>query len=106
MVRSSAGRDSLQEFNVSLSDQVTHASTRPSLPPDTDPEDGPLGGDVDMAEVDEDDALEDDVPKPIKTKKKREKKTVPVGRNGLPKRRIEKTRTLTDDKGFMGMFIS
>lgn len=84
-------------------DQVTRASIRPSLPPDTDPEDSATGpDDVDMADADDvDDALEDDVPKPIKTRKKREKKVVPVGQNGLPKRRVEKTRTAVDAKGFM-----
>jgi DNA polymerase delta subunit 3 len=51
------------------------------------------------AEVDENIA-----PKP-KPKKRREKKVVPVGRNGLKKKRVVKSRTTTDAKGYMGMVI-
>ena len=43
----------------------------------------------------------DDIPKP--RRKKKEKKVIPVGKNGLKKRRVVKTRTAMDDKGFMGM---
>jgi DNA polymerase delta subunit 3 len=69
------------------------ATRRASTPPET--EDGRSQIDDDM-DVDED---VDPAPKPIR--KKREKKVVPVGRNGTPKRRVMKTRTATDAKGFM-----
>jgi len=39
-------------------------------------------------------------PKP-KPKKRREKKVVPVGRNGLKKKRVVKSRMTTDAKGYM-----
>ena len=44
------------------------------------------------------------VPKP-KPKKRREKKVVPVGRNGLKKKRVVKSRMTNDAKGYMGMVI-
>jgi hypothetical protein len=73
------------------------ASRQATTPPDTD--DG-------MSTIDHLDAMDmdddmDDIPKP--KRKKKEKKVVPVGENGLPKRRIVKTRTTMDAKGFMGM---
>lgn len=37
-------------------------------------------------------------------RKRKAKKIIPVGRNGLKKRRVEKTRTEFDEKGYMGMF--
>jgi DNA polymerase delta subunit 3 len=43
-------------------------------------------------------------PKP-KPKKRREKKVIPVGRNGLKKKRVVKSRMTTDAKGYMGMVI-
>jgi DNA polymerase delta subunit 3 len=51
--------------------------------------------------------MDDDIaPKP-KPKKRREKKVVPVGRNGLKKKRVVKSRMTTDAKGYMGMaFLS
>lgn len=54
--------------------------------------------------ADEDTEMVDDIdPVPIKTKprKKKEKKIIPVGHNGLKKRRLVKSRTTTDDKGYM-----
>lgn len=36
-------------------------------------------------------------------KKRKSKKVIPVGRNGLKKRRILKSRTTTDAKGYMRM---
>ena len=45
---------------------------------------------------------EDIAPKP-KPKKRREKKVIPVGRNGLKKKRVVKSRMTTDAKGYMGM---
>ena len=47
---------------------------------------------------------EDIAPKP-KPKKRREKKVVPVGRNGLKKKRVVKSRMTTDAKGYMGMVV-
>jgi DNA polymerase delta subunit 3 len=43
----------------------------------------------------------DDAPKP--KRKRKEKKVIPVGKNGLPKRRIVKTRKTKDAKGFTGV---
>ncbi|EGO24208.1 hypothetical protein SERLADRAFT_369441 [Serpula lacrymans var. lacrymans S7.9] len=43
---------------------------------------------------------EEEVPKP-KPRKKSEKKVVPIGRNGLRKKRVTKSRTTTDAKGYM-----
>jgi len=40
---------------------------------------------------------------PIVPKKRKPRKVVPVGRNGLKKRRVIKSRTTTDAKGYMRM---
>lgn len=39
---------------------------------------------------------------PVHKRPRKFKKEWPVGRNGLRKRRIEKERMSTDDKGYMG----
>lgn len=39
---------------------------------------------------------------PVQRRQKKTKEEWPVGRNGLRKRRIEKERMSTDDKGYMG----
>lgn len=49
----------------------------------------------------------DDEPAEVKRRKPRkktEKKAVPVGRNGLKKKRVVKSRMSTDAKGYMGGF--
>jgi DNA polymerase delta subunit 3 len=78
--------------------EVVHASKvrEATTPPDTD--DG-------MSNIDHHEEMYmdediDDVPKP--KRKKKEKKVVPVGKNGIPKRRLVNTRTTLDAKGFMG----
>jgi len=44
-------------------------------------------------------------PKPTrKTQQRKPKKVVPVGRNGLKKRRVVKSRMTTDAKGYIGAF--
>ena len=49
--------------------------------------------------------LDDDVaPLPKKTRKP--KKVIPVGSNGLKKKRVVKSRMTTDAKGYMGEFGS
>ena len=46
---------------------------------------------------------EEEEPKPKPQRRKKVvKKVWPVGRNGLKKRRVEKTRVTTDAKGYMG----
>lgn len=39
---------------------------------------------------------------PVQKRPKKIREEWPVGRNGLRKRRIEKERMSTDDKGYMG----
>jgi hypothetical protein len=39
------------------------------------------------------------------TRKRKTKKVIPVGRNGLKKRRVEKSRTSFDEKGYMGFLF-
>jgi DNA polymerase delta subunit 3 len=41
-------------------------------------------------------------PAPARKRQRKPKKEVPVGRNGLKKRRVVKSRTATDDKGYFG----
>jgi len=55
--------------------------------------------------VEEDSMYVDDEPaevKPKKTKKKAEKKVVHVGKNGLKKKRVVKSKMSLDAKGYMG----
>ncbi|KAG1905137.1 DNA polymerase subunit Cdc27-domain-containing protein [Suillus fuscotomentosus] len=83
-------------------DQVVRASRLSSHRPDVEVDD--TGDEVDQTDVD---ALisslgeeeEEDV-KP-QAKKRKSKKVIPVGGNGLKKRRILKSRTTTDAKGYM-----
>ena len=49
----------------------------------------------------EEDEDEDPAPK-AKARKRKPKKVVPVGRNGLKKKRVVKSRMTTDEKGYMG----
>lgn len=58
-----------------------------------------VGDDEDVVMADDSDV---DVP-PVKPKRQRKpKKVVPVGKNGLKKRRVVKSRMTTDAKGYMG----
>ena len=58
----------------------------------------------DVVNEDEDVGMSDstDIALPAKPRQKRTKKVVPVGRNGLKKLRVIKSRTKLDDKGYMG----
>lgn len=98
---SSLGPTSDQVIRVSR----TPAPSAPSLPPsDSDAEDE----DVQMASHENTTEQEADPGEDLDLKPKRKrkaKKIVPVGRNGLKKRRVEKTRTGFDEKGYMGMFF-
>ncbi|GLB41826.1 putative DNA polymerase subunit Cdc27 [Lyophyllum shimeji] len=59
------------------------------------------GGEDNANVVDEDvDMLDDSAPRP-KPKKRKEKKVVPRGRNGLKKKRVVKSRSKIDEKGYM-----
>ncbi|KAG6328052.1 hypothetical protein ID866_11037 [Astraeus odoratus] len=87
-------------------DQVVRASCLSKVSPksDTEPEvepeleedkEGtvpPLSSDADEMDVDDE---------PIVKPKRKPKKVIPVGRNGLKKKRVVKTRTTTDAKGYM-----
>lgn len=48
---------------------------------------------------------ESDVPAEKPKRKKQVKKVIPVGRNGLKKKRVVKSRMTTDEKGYMGEYI-
>lgn len=49
--------------------------------------------------------VEDEEVKPV-PKKRKPKKVIPVGSNGLKKRRVVKSRMTTDAKGYMGKHMS
>ena len=57
---------------------------------------------ADTQDEDVDMAVEDDIPK-VAPKKRKAKKVIPVGRNGLKKKRIVKEKTFMDKDGYMGM---
>jgi DNA polymerase delta subunit 3 len=61
--------------------------------------------DTQNEDVDGDVEMEDEeVPKP-KPRQRKPKKTVPVGRNGLKKKRVIRSRTAADEKGYMGIVV-
>ena len=56
-------------------------------------------------DVDGDVEMEDDEVPKAKPRQRKPRKTVPVGRNGLKKKRIIRSRTTADDKGYMGIVV-
>jgi DNA polymerase delta subunit 3 len=78
--------------NPTPKDQVIRVSRAPVNEPKEEPV------------TDQEDAAASDHKEIIykKTKKKKEKKIIPTGRNGLPKRRVVKSRAIQDEKGYMG----
>ncbi|KAG6821205.1 hypothetical protein H0H93_004026 [Arthromyces matolae] len=90
-------------------DQVTHVTRNNKLKGKVDKDDDNRpegeeegeGKNTFAADVDADvDMADDTIPK-IKTKKRAPKKAIPVGRNGLKKRRVVKSKSLVDEKGYM-----
>jgi hypothetical protein len=75
------------------------STANPSTASGSPPEDVEEDVDVEMAAADEDLKIK---PPP---RKRKPKKVIPVGRNGLKKRRVEKSRTSFDEKGYMGRFF-
>ncbi|OBZ76082.1 Peroxisomal biogenesis factor 2 [Grifola frondosa] len=60
--------------------------------------------DIANLKVEDEDAEMADEQQPVlkaKSRKKKEKKVIPVGRNGLKKKRVQKTRMTMDAKGYM-----
>ena len=63
----------------------------------------------DLEEIVEADVImddESDVPPEKPKRKRREKKVIPIGKNGLKKKRIVKSRMTMDEKGYMGQLNS
>lgn len=98
-------KERLTSFRFPLStplDQVTRVSRNASLsesatsPPDTD---------VEMEDR-EPEPEPEPKPKPTrKTQQRKPKREVPVGRNGLKKKRVVKSRMTTDAKGYFGAYL-
>lgn len=59
------------------------------------------GNDDEKEQVDDVDMADGTTAEPKKARKKREKKTIPVGRNGLKKKKVMKTKKTMDDNGYM-----
>jgi DNA polymerase delta subunit 3 len=80
-------------------DQVTRISHTPvSI---SEPATTPPATDVEMEDREPEPEPEPARPRARKTQRK-PKKEVPVGRNGLKKRRVVKSRLTTDEKGYFG----
>lgn len=78
-------------------DQVTRVSrTAPIVARQEEEEEG-TDEDVDMTD--------DPIPLTKPQRKKKVKKVVPIGRNGLKKKRIVKSRMTNDDKGYTSTSI-
>lgn len=82
-------------------DQVTRVSRIFSL---SDAATSPPATDVEMGEDREPEPVPEPEPvqAPIRKQKRKPKKEVPVGRNGLKKKRVVKSRMTTDEKGYFG----
>ena len=57
--------------------------------------------DDEKEQMDDVDMADGTTAEPKKARKGREKKTIPVGRNGLKKKKVMKTRRTMDDNGYM-----
>ena len=83
-------------------DHVTKVSRTVSL---SDAATSPPATDVEMGEDREPEPEPETEPEPVRAptrKQRKPKKEVPVGRNGLKKRRVVKSRMTTDEKGYFG----
>ncbi|KAF5383558.1 hypothetical protein D9615_003538 [Tricholomella constricta] len=90
----------LMDIDDDQVDRVTRGASARIEDNDNDEEEE---GEEKSSAVDEDvDMLDDPAPKP-KPKKRREKKVIPVGRNGLKKKRVIKSRSAVDEKGYMAL---
>ena len=82
-------------FSADQVEKVIHeTSTNASTPDDDEKE---QMDDVDMADG--------TTAEPKKARKKREKKTITVGRNGLKKKKVMKTKKTMDDNGYMRKYL-
>ena len=82
------------------SDQVTRVSRTAAA---SEPATTPPISDVDMDDHESGPAPESEpVPAPTRKPQRKPKKQVPVGSNGLKKKRVVKSRMKTDDKGYFG----
>ena len=83
-------------------DQVTRVS-RTATAAASEPATTPPVSDVDMEDRESVAAPESEpAPAPTRKPQRKPKKQVPVGSNGLKKRRVVKSRMKTDDKGYFG----
>lgn len=56
-------------------------------------------------DVDGDIEMEDEEVPKAKPRQRKPRKAVPVGRNGLKKKRVIRSRTTADEKGYMGIVV-
>ena len=91
--------DEVEKINVPApAKPLPKSKSRSKVVESSDEEEKPEPGDADSMYVDDEPAEV----KPKKPRKKVEKKIVPVGRNGLKKKQVMKSRMSLDAKGYMG----
>lgn len=91
-------------YNSPLSpDQVEKVSRVPSTNASSNEFDDDDGGDASPGIQDEDVSMDEDAPK-AKAKRgpRKPKAVIPVGRNGLKKKKVTKTRRMKDANGYTG----
>lgn len=90
-----------------FSDQVERVSRAPSTQISSNELDGndDDGEDASSGIQDEDVSMEEEVPAKPKPKPRKPKNVIPVGRNGLKKRKVTKTRRTMDASGYMRAFL-
>ena len=61
--------------------------------------------DDEMEQMDDVEMADGTTSEPKKARKKREKKIIPIGRNGLRKKKVMKTKKTMDDHGYMRKYL-
>jgi DNA polymerase delta subunit 3 len=64
-----------------------------------------VSNDDEKEQMDDVDMADGTTSEPKKARKKREKKTIPVGRNGLKKKKVMKTKKTMGDNGYMRKYL-
>jgi len=91
-------------LNDILTDEVEKVSRVPSTSVSSANEPDDDEGDQDSEALEGGDVNMEDIPKKPATKKRKSKASIPVGRNGLKKRKVTKTRRTVDANGYMRKF--
>lgn len=97
-------KHSLLNISACISDHVIRASriaSNPNRIVEAAQQEEEEEEDLKTVEKDEDNVMAEDIPA-LPKKQRKPKKQIPIGRNGIKKKRVIKSKTSVDAKGFMG----